>query len=316
MAKEYYQKKLTAGNGISIDQNNVISMSSTGAFLTSINPTGIGKFSMNRADDPIPPAFSSTATYEAGDEVTYENTPYRALQDIDEAGEFDSTDWEQINYQGVFSSTLGYGNIAMGYSQSVRGQYNEPSEELVDIVGYGTSGSRANIETLDTNGNFWVAGRASAGTPPTNANDLVTKGWAESTFVNTISGSGLATPTTAQGQNGYSYAKYHLDVSTSAVVVDSLYQKINGEWAEIHVGGGGSTIAVDDALSTTSTNPVENRVITTHVQGLESTVSDLEEQMEDIGDAIGDVLEALEIINGSQMPELNEIADDINGEEI
>jgi len=302
MAKEYYQKKLTAGNGISIDQNNVISMSSTGAYMTSVNPAGMGKLSMNRAEDPTPPAFSSTVAYEAGDEVTYEDTPYRALQDI-EAGEFNASEWTQINYQGIFSSTLGYGNIAEGYSQSVRGQYNEPSPDLIDIVGYGTSeNNRANIETLDTNGNFWVAGKASAGAPPTNSDDLVTKGWAESTFVNEISSSGLTEPTTAQGQNGYTYAKYHIDSSTSAVAVDSLYQKINDEWAEIHVGGGSSTVVVDDALSTTSVNPVENRVITAHILGLESTVSGIDE--------------ALQIINGSQLPELNSIADDINGEVI
>lgn len=311
--KEYYQKKLIAGTGITISPSNVISAVTTGSYMNSTNPAGIGRLSMNRYQ---PSEFSTTISYSEGDYVSYEGVTYVATTAVAAGNDFDSSQWDIIMLEGAYSNTLGYDNIAMGGYQTVRGKYNEPSYSYVDIVGWGTDDTnRANIQTLDSAGNLWVAGRVSA-SPPISSSDLVTKQWAESTFVDEISGSGLAEPTAAQGQNGYSYAKYHLDVSTSAVVVDSLYQKINGEWAEIHVGGGGSTITVDNALSTTSTNPVENRVITTHVQGLESTVADLEEQMENIGDAIGDVLEALEIINGSQMPELNEIADDINGEEV
>lgn len=311
--KEYYQKKLTAGTGIAISQSNVISAVTTGSYMNSTNPVGIGKLSMNRYQ---PSEFSTTENYSEGDYVSYEGVTYVATTAVAAGSDFDSSQWDVVMLEGAYSNTLGYDNIAMGGYQTVRGKYNEPSYSYVDIVGWGADdANRANIQTLDFAGNLWVAGRISA-SPPISSSDLVTKQWVESTFVDEISGSGLAEPAAAQGQNGYSYAKYHVDVSTSAVVVDSLYQKINGEWAEIHVGGGGSTITVDNALSTTSTNPVENRVITTHIQGLESTVADLEEQMEDIGDAIGDVLEALEIINGSQMPELNEIADDINGEEI
>lgn len=41
----------------------------------------------------------------------------------------------------------------------------------------------------------------------------------------------------------------------------NLQVKENGSWKTLETGGGGATITVDDALSTVSPNPVENRVV-------------------------------------------------------
>lgn len=41
-------------------------------------------------------------------------------------------------------------------------------------------------------------------------------------------------------------------------------------------GGGGGSITVDDAISSTSTNPVQNKVIYTALSGKQATISDLE----------------------------------------
>ena len=44
---------------------------------------------------------------------------------------------------------------------------------------------------------------------------------------------------------------------------------------EVNEHGGGSTVTIDDALSTTSTNPVQNKVITARINGLDSDVGTL-----------------------------------------
>lgn len=63
--------------------------------------------------------------------------------------------------------------------------------------------------------------------------------------------------------------------------------------------GGGETpsIEVDDALSTTSTNPVQNKVVTSAINGLKDSVKalsqsveQLEEKVEGYGDAIADAI--------------------------
>ena len=342
--KEYYQKKLTAGTGITISPSNVISAVSTGSYMNSTNPAGIGRLSMNRYQ---PSEFSTTVSYSEGDYVSYEGVTYVATTAVAAGSDFDSSQWDVIMLEGAYSNTLGYDNIAIGGYQTVRGKYNEPSYSYVDIVGWGTDdANRANIQTLDSAGNLWVAGRVSA-SPPISSSDLVTKNWLESTYSSQFSGSGLATPTTASGEDGYLYTQYSVDVATSATTVDKIYTKINGEWCEIVTGGSGSVnyygtglpttaigengslymqysvdvstsessidniygkindewleietgsqITVDSVLSTVSTNPVENRVIT---------------------NAVGDVEEALIAINGASFEDTIAALDAINGEVI
>jgi len=69
---------------------------------------------------------------------------------------------------GSCSSTLGNGTFANGNNQNVRGKFNaiDYSNQYADIVGGGTNDGeeyRANIETLDWDGNFWVAGEITDG---------------------------------------------------------------------------------------------------------------------------------------------------------
>ena len=71
--------------------------------------------------------------------------------------------WE-TEAKGSYSHAQGKGTIAEGDSQSVRGSYNYPSTNYVDIVGWGTSNSnRKNIYTLDRSGNAIFAGDVKAG---------------------------------------------------------------------------------------------------------------------------------------------------------
>ena len=83
---------------------------------------------------------------------------------------------------GDHSHAEGYFTTAASYYQHVQGKYNvEDSEnKYAHIVGWGTPGLRANIHTIDTNGNGWFSGKVSAGTvdtpaEPVEANDLITK---------------------------------------------------------------------------------------------------------------------------------------------
>lgn len=54
---------------------------------------------------------------------------------------------------------------------------------------------------------------------------------------------------------------------------DNTVKTYNGtEWTSGGSGGGGTTITVDTALSTTSTNPVQNKVVTNAINGKQATL--------------------------------------------
>lgn len=50
----------------------------------------------------------------------------------------------------------------------------------------------------------------------------------------------------------------------------------------ISASGGGGTVTVDPALSTTSTNPVENRAITTEINGIKTNVATAQNDINDL----------------------------------
>ena len=56
---------------------------------------------------------------------------------------------------------------------------------------------------------------------------------------------------------------------------DEKYQNKNAIKVKIE-GGGGGTVTVDDALSETSENPVQNKVITNKVNEIENSIGDVE----------------------------------------
>ena len=56
-------------------------------------------------------------------------------------------------------------------------------------------------------------------------------------------------------------------------------------------GGGGSTITVDSALSTTSTNPVQNKIITENINHLFEDVEHITQRIDDY--AIDDIKESV-----------------------
>lgn len=72
--------------------------------------------------------------------------------------------------------------------------------------------------------------------------------------------------------------------------IEISYMKLTmGDMTFAPVTVGGDSIVVDDALSTTSTNPVQNRVITTEMNDIKE---DVEDNAEDIEEAISKSAEA------------------------
>ena len=98
------------------------------------------------------------------------------------SGECSHSEGSNATASGMCSHAEGSYTIAASECQHVQGKYNvEDSEnKYAHIVGWGTPGLRANIHTIDTNGNGWFSGKVSAGTvdtpaEPVEANDLITK---------------------------------------------------------------------------------------------------------------------------------------------
>ena len=94
-----------------------------------------------------------------------------------------SASGRETEAQQYASSAMGRGTIATARNQSVRGAYNIPDTvdangngEFAEIVGGGSNAnSRANIYTLDWNGNGWFKGHVYVGNVGTERNRLAMK---------------------------------------------------------------------------------------------------------------------------------------------
>ena len=158
----------------------------------------------------------------------------------------------------------------------------EKVSELVNDSQYQT---KANLDTA-------LASKADASSIPTKTSQLANDtGFVTSTEVSTTYATKAEVPTkTSQLTNDSQYqTKANLDTalatkadkSSLASKQDKLVsgtniktinnQSILGS-GNISIEGGGSTVVVDDALSDTSENPVQNKVITTRVTSIESSL--------------------------------------------
>lgn len=73
-------------------------------------------------------------------------------------GDYSHAEGEGTEASGIQSHAEGWGTIASMPYQHVEGVFNEPGE-YIHIVGFGQSSEYpANIETLDYDGNLWIAG--------------------------------------------------------------------------------------------------------------------------------------------------------------
>ena len=99
-----------------------------------------------------------------------------------------------------------------------------------------------------------------------------------------------------------------VDKITSPATPLEVVNKIN-EVIDNQCGGGGGSITVDDAISSTSTNPVQNKVIYTALSGKQATsnlVTSLSSSSTDaqypsakcVYDIVGDIESAINTIRG------------------
>lgn len=104
---------------------------------------------------------------------------------VDASGDYSHAEGERTVAFGLGSHAEGQGTIALGSFQHVFGVYNEADYGPVEIVGCGFDDSnRANIRTLDWNGNEVLAGKLTLGAAPTANMDAATKQYVD----NAVSG--------------------------------------------------------------------------------------------------------------------------------
>ena len=192
------------------------------------------------------------------------------------SGDYSHAEGWFTTVSGDHSHAEGYFTTAASYYQHVQGKYNvEDSEnKYAHIVGWGTPGLRANIHTIDTNGNGWFSGKVSAGTvdtpaEPVEANDLITK-----KYFDENSGSGVGqkyieeeNPDATRGEifnnytnniasGEYSHAEGNLTTASgngshaegTGTIAASANQHVQGKYniedaesAYAHIIGGGSS---------------------------------------------------------------------------
>lgn len=75
-------------------------------------------------------------------------------------------------------------------------------------------------------------------------------------------------------------------------------------------GQAGGSVTVDSTLSTTSTNPVQNRVITSEINSINTTVGNIQSSIEGISSSLGDInedIDALELSVGTNTSNITDL---------
>ena len=163
------------GVGINIDLENFVASNSI-----SINRqeyTVIGQYSTAEGDNTIASGYAShaegrsakasgNASHAEGSNTTASDYYAHAEGLHSEAsGEGSHAEGYSAVASGFYSHAEGFGTIARGNYQHAQGKYNEEdtSNTYAHIVGNGTSEARANIHTLNWDGDAWFAGNITVG---------------------------------------------------------------------------------------------------------------------------------------------------------
>lgn len=189
---------------------------------------------------------------------------------------------------GIRSHASGWGTIAKGENQTAIGKYNveDTNEKYALIVGNGTSTARSNAFTVDWSGNAEAGGKKLAtetyvegkiaGIPTPDVSGQIETHNSSSTAHSDIRQSisekannndltshiGDSNIHTSATEKAYWNAKASTDIATKSAngLMSSIDKsKLDG------IESGANKTTVDSSLSSTSTNPVQNKVIKTEL---------------------------------------------------
>lgn len=140
-------------------------------YMTVMHPAGAGYFSLNRksgttaGDCSFAEGYNGTASghvsHAEGDTTTASgNFSHSEGAKTTASGAWSHAEGYYSTASGSYSHAEGYSTIAACNGQHAQGMYNiEDTEgEYAHIVGNGTANARANIHTLDWDGNAWFEG--------------------------------------------------------------------------------------------------------------------------------------------------------------
>ena len=104
------------------------------------------------------------------------------------------------------------------------------------------------------------------------------------------------------------------DKLTSSTVLATINGNNLTYGGSLTIDGGGSSISVDNSLSTTSTNPVQNKVVTTNINSVKSDISTINSSISSITSDISTINSNINSINTSLSGKttLNEVKNNIN----
>jgi len=150
--KQIFQGKLTAGEGVTIDENNVISASSTGdEYMLKENPVGSGSLSMNRKEETTVGDYSVTLGYNCTAVSQYDHAEgNRTTADTSEALWHIGAHAEGSRSvaTGDASHAEGSNTIASGIGAHAEGQNNVASGLCSHAEGYGTIRGREHLYNI------------------------------------------------------------------------------------------------------------------------------------------------------------------------
>lgn len=195
---------------------------SHGDYMTVMHPAAAGYFSLNRksgttaGDCSFAEGYNGTASghvsHAEGDTTTASgNYSHSEGAKTTASGAWSHAEGYYSTASGSYSHAEGYSTIASAPAQHAQGKYNveDTDGKYAHIVGNGTANVRANIHTLDWDGNAWFEGDVKVGgTSYDDASELSTK-----TYVDSVA-SGKAT-----NGHGIYYGTCSTAADTAAKVV-------------------------------------------------------------------------------------------------
>ena len=185
------------------------------------------------------------------------------------------------------SHTEGYNTIASSVNQHVQGRFNieDKNNTYADIIGNGENPSRlSNAATVDWKGNAWYAGAVYVGSNSGKNKDEGSKKLATEEYVNSAisssEGSGIVVDTALSSTSTNPVQNKVINTALSNKV-----DKVSGKGLSTNdytsadkkklsgIETEANKTVVDTALSDTSTNPVQNKVVNTALNNKVDKVS-------------------------------------------